>query len=247
MKQSAGPSIEVSGLELTYRPQGAPVHALRGVDLAIPSGQIAAILGPSGCGKSTLLHLLAGLLTPTAGTVRIGDVDVHELTLDGAARWRRRNTGIVHQFFNLLPTLSVVHNVATPLLLEGQPLRRVRGRAEDLLDQLGVGHRRGHAVDQLSGGEMQRVAVARALIANPPLLLADEPTGNLDSRNSHQILTLLERLADERGITMVIVTHDLGITSHASRVITMLDGEIEDDSQHVRVSPAPASATDCVP
>lgn len=220
--------IEVVGLEMTYTDTAVPVPALRGVDLSIAPGELCAILGPSGCGKTTLLHLLAGLQTPTAGSVRVGDVDVYSLSLDEAARWRRRNLGMVHQFFYLMPSLTVAQNVATPLLLDGKRLRDVRERACALLDELGLSKRRGNAIAELSGGEMQRVAIARALIAEPDFLLADEPTGNLDSRTGGEILTTLEKLSVERGITTVVVTHDRSISAHTDRVITMRDGRIAD-------------------
>jgi putative ABC transport system ATP-binding protein len=230
-RRGRGPAIAVDGLRVTYGLGEAVVRALDGIDLCIPGGQFVCVLGPSGSGKSTLLHALAGLRRPTEGSVRVGETDVHSLTLDQAAVWRRRNVGLVHQFFNLLPTLSVVQNVATPLLLDGYRLRHLRDRVDALLDRLGILHRKGHALDQLSGGELQRVAIARALVAEPGLLLGDEPTGNLDSRTGGEVLALFREVASERGTTTLLMTHDLNATSYADRVIRLRDGLIEEDSR----------------
>jgi putative ABC transport system ATP-binding protein len=221
---------------MTYRGHAAPVHALRGVDFLVPLGQFVAVLGRSGSGKSTLLHILAGLQKPTAGRVEVGDVSVSALSLDEGARWRRTNLGMIHQFFNLIPTLSVTQNVATPLLLDGHRLRSVKERVDDLLDSLGMADRREHALNELSGGEMQRVAIARALVANPRLVLADEPTGNLDTQTGHVILELLQRATAERGMTLVVVTHDMEVTSYANRVVTMEDGQIQSDTHPVEAT-----------
>jgi putative ABC transport system ATP-binding protein len=229
-----GPQILAAGLRMRFGSGPAAVCALDGIDLHIRGGQFVCVLGPSGSGKSTLLHLLAGLRRPTEGSVRVGDIDVHALTLDQAAVWRRRNVGLVHQFFNLLPTLSVVQNVATPLLLDGWRLRHVTDRVDALLDRLGMLHRKSHPLDQLSGGELQRVAIARALIAEPGLLLGDEPTGNLDSRNGGEVLGLFREMAAERGTTTILMTHDVSATSYADRVITLRDGRIELDSGEAR-------------
>jgi putative ABC transport system ATP-binding protein len=229
--RSPGPSIRVEALAAVYGKGPASVHALRRIDLIVPSGQVLCVIGPSGSGKSTLLHLLAGLQRPTSGTIRIGDVDIHELSLDDAARWRRRNVGMVHQFFNLVPTLTIVQNIAAPLLFEGYRLSQVRDRIDELLERLGILDRRDHGLDELSGGEMQRVAIARALIAEPGLLLADEPTGNLDSVTSGEIFALFQELIKERGGTLVMMTHDLLATSYADRVIVLRDGRIAEDSE----------------
>jgi len=227
--QDIAAAILARDVTVTYVGHGVPVNALAGVDLQVSKGEFVCVLGRSGSGKSTLLHVFAALQYPTSGEVRIGGVDVQSLSLDDAARWRRRQVGMVHQFFNLIPTLSVVQNVATPLLLEGQRLRHVRARVEGLLDELGMADRRNHSLGELSGGEMQRVALARALVADPSVILADEPTGNLDSRTGHMILALLARLARDRGVTLVMVTHDLTATSYAERVVTMEDGRIVND------------------
>jgi putative ABC transport system ATP-binding protein len=229
-----GPEIAAERLSMVYGSGPAAVRALDEVDLFVPSGQFVCVLGRSGSGKSTLLHLLAALQRPTRGSVRVGPTDVHALDLDEAARWRRRNVGLVHQFFNLLPTLSVVQNVGAPLLLDGQRLRHVRARVDQLLDRLGVLDRSEHALDQLSGGELQRIAIARALIANPGLLLADEPTGNLDSATGGEVLALFRELATEQRTTTLLMTHDLAATSYADRVITLRDGRIDQDTARTR-------------
>ncbi len=238
-RRARGPAIAADGLRVIYGSGSAAVRALDGVDLDVPSGQFVCVLGPSGSGKSTLLHVLAGLRRPTEGAVRIGETDVHSLTLDEAAVWRRRNVGLVHQFFNLLPTLSVVQNVATPLLLDGYRMRHLRDRVDTLLERLGILHRKTHPLDQLSGGELQRVAIARALVADPGLLLGDEPTGNLDSRTGNEVLALFRELASERGTTTLLMTHDLSATSYADRVITLRDGRIEEDT-NLRMAALPS-------
>jgi putative ABC transport system ATP-binding protein len=213
---------------MTYGAGPTAVEAIRDLDLSVPHGEFVCVLGPSGSGKSTLLHLVAGLQQPTAGEIRVCGTPIHSLTLDQAARWRRRHLGMVHQFFNLIPTLSIVQNVALPLLLEGRRLPQVRARVDELLEELGIAGRREHEIEQLSGGEMQRVAIARALVASPPLILADEPTGNLDTRAGAETLAIFRRLAD-RGSSIVMGTHDLGATSYADRVITLKDGQIAED------------------
>lgn len=217
-------------LEKHYRRGGATVRALDGVDLTIPEGQFAAVMGPSGSGKSTLLHLLGGLERPTAGTVLIGDTDLYRLSGDASARFRRRHIGFIFQFFNLVPTLTAAENVALPLLLEGRRYAAVRDRVEPLLETLRLSDRANHAPSELSGGEMQRVAIARALIVEPRLILADEPTGNLDSRTGTEILELLRRACDERGVTIVLVTHDMRAASFADRAVVLRDGSVDSDS-----------------
>jgi putative ABC transport system ATP-binding protein len=214
---------------MTYGAGPAAVEAIRDLDLSVDHGGFVCILGPSGSGKSTLLHLIAGLQQPTSGEIRVCGEQIHALSLDEAARWRRRNLGMVHQFFNLIPTLSIVQNIALPLLLEGRRLRHVRPRVEELLDQLGIAARREHELEQLSGGEMQRVAIARALVAAPRLILADEPTGNLDTRTGDETLAIFHRLTREQGSTILMATHDLNATSYADRIITLKDGRVAED------------------
>jgi len=214
-------------LEKHYQRGRATVRALDGVDLVIAEGEFVAIMGPSGSGKSTLLHLIGGLERPSAGTVLLGDVDLHRLSSDESARFRRRHIGFVFQFFNLIPTLSAAENVALPLLLEGKRYADVRDRVMPLLETLHLAGRAEHAPSELSGGEMQRVAIARALVVAPRLILADEPTGNLDSETGAGILALLRRACEERGVTVVLVTHDLRAASCADRAVILRDGRLE--------------------
>ena len=205
------------------------VCALGGVDLDIPAGQLVSVVGPSGSGKSTLLHLLGGLDQPTEGEIVIGGTPISGMSDDEITVFRRRKIGFVFQFFNLLPTLTAEENVALPLLLDGRGWREVRPKVESVLDQVGLGRRRQHRPDELSGGEMQRVAIARALVIDPVLILADEPTGNLDSRTGEQVLALV-RDANRGGATVVLVTHDTHTASYGSRTVTMQDGGIVSDT-----------------
>lgn len=226
---ASGPAVTVASLHKEYGHGQSLVQALDGVSVSIPAGQFLCVMGPSGSGKSTLLHLMAGLERPTSGGVWIGGTEVHKLSQNEAARFRRRNVGLIFQFFNLIPSLSVEENVALPLLLEGKCLIHLEERIEPVLGALEIGHRRHHAPAHLSGGEMQRVAIARALVTNPLLLLADEPTGNLDRKSGEQVLSLLRRSCDERGVTTILVTHDLQAASYAERILVLRDGRIEDD------------------
>ncbi len=229
--RTTGPPVSAADLKMIYGDGSAAVCALNGIKLEIQPGQFVCVMGPSGSGKSTLLHLLAGLQRPTGGTIRVGDVNVDALTLDQAARWRRRNVGMVHQFFNLIATLTVVQNIAVPMLLEGYRLKHLKGRIDELLERLDILNCRERNIDELSGGEMQRVAIARALIAEPGLILADEPTGNLDSKNGGEILGLFRQLGGARGATVIMMTHDRESTSYADRVIVLRDGQIEEDTE----------------
>lgn len=226
---SIGPAVRLCGLRKQYGEGASAVHALNGVDLEIPCGQFLSVMGPSGSGKSTLLHLVAGLDVPTDGWVKIGDVRIDTLDQNAAARFRRRHLGIIFQFFNLVPSLTVEENVALPFLLEGRRLRELDARVGDFLGALGISGLRAKYPSTLSGGEMQRVAIARALVTEPMLLLADEPTGNLDSRAGEEVLGALRRACDERGVTLLLVTHDLRSASYADRVVVMRDGKVESD------------------
>jgi putative ABC transport system ATP-binding protein len=199
---------------------------LRGVDISIERGEFVAIMGPSGCGKSTLLNLLAGLDRPTAGEVWLDGERIDELSETDLARLRRRKVGFVFQFFNLVPTLSTVENVELPLLLVGRRRRDARRSANELLGDLGISEKHGAAPGQLSGGEQQRVALARALANRPDVVLADEPTGNLDSAAARGVLGLF-REARGRGQTLLLVTHDASVASVADRVITLRDGLVD--------------------
>ncbi len=222
-------------LEKHFRRGKVGVRALDGVDLSISDGEFVCIMGPSGSGKSTLLHLLGGLDRPSAGTVLIGDTDLYRLSPDESARFRRRNIGVVFQFFNLVPTLTAAENVALPLLLEGRRFASVRDRVTPLFEQMKLTGREDHGPTELSGGEMQRVAIARALIVSPRIILADEPTGNLDSRSGTEILDLLRQACDQKGVTIVLVTHDLRAASYADRVVILRDGRLESDSPAQRL------------
>jgi putative ABC transport system ATP-binding protein len=210
----------------TYDLDGLSVPALRGVSFTIPAGDYVSITGPSGSGKSTLMHLLGGLDRPTSGRLLIGGRDVAALDQTEMATLRNETIGFVFQSFHLLARTSAVDNVALPLVYRGVNARDRRVRAAATLGSVGLGHRLDHRPNQLSGGEQQRVAIARALVTDPHVLLADEPTGNLDTTNGQAVLALLEALNAERGVALVIVTHDREVAQRANRQIVMRDGEI---------------------
>jgi putative ABC transport system ATP-binding protein len=218
--------IQCADVRKSYRMGDQHVQALRGVDLVITEPGFYAIMGQSGSGKSTLLHLLASLDRPDHGTIRVSGRDVHILNEREATAYRRRDIGIVFQAFNLIPTMTAWENVALPGLLSGQPQAELRARAAELLDRLGLGHRADHRPDAMSGGEQQRVAIARALLQSPPVLLADEPTGNLDSASSARLWTLLGELALEREMSIVMVTHEPVAAAHCRRVFVLQDGAV---------------------
>jgi putative ABC transport system ATP-binding protein len=219
----------VSVRELTMRlaSGGRPLTILDGVSLDVGRGDAVAIIGPSGSGKSTLLGLIAGLDSPTAGTIFVGGVDVTRLGESALARFRRETIGYVFQSYHLIPTLTAAENVAVPLELAGE--RRVLARARALLEQVGLGDRAHHYPVQLSGGEQQRVALARAVALDPPLLLADEPTGNLDSATGGAIIERLFTLNRERGSTLLLVTHDAALAERADRIVSLRDGRVVGD------------------
>lgn len=208
---------------------GQPVLALRGVDLSIDAPGFYAIMGASGSGKSTLLHLLAALDAPDEGEVHIAGERIDQLDDRALTLFRRHKVGIVFQQFNLIPTMTARENVELPGLLAGRPERELRERSGVLLESLGMSSRAGHRPEALSGGEQQRIAIARALLFEPGVLLADEPTGNLDSRSSETLWTLLEQLAEERKLTAVMVTHEPAAAMHCGRVFVMQDGRIVSD------------------
>ncbi len=233
------PVVEVRDVTKEYSRGAQVVRALRGVSFTVEPGRLVSIVGPSGSGKSSLLHLLGGLDTPTTGVVVLEGRDLASLTDDELTAARRHRLGFVFQFFNLLPTLSAWENVALPRLLDGVPLRRSRAKAVGLLERVGLGHRVHHRPAELSGGEMQRVAIARALMVDPVLILADEPTGNLDSKSGAGILDLLRACVTDDGCTVVMVTHDLAAASTADAIVEIADGRVVAESEpprHLRVS-----------
>src|SRR2546422_1725221 len=205
--------------------------ALEDIDLHIDKGHMVSIVGPSGSGKSTLLNLIGGLDRPTSRDIRIDGENLSELSDDDLTRVRRDKIGFVFQFFNLLPTLNSLENVALPLHLRKWPRKKIEERAKELLEMVQLGHRIEHLPDELSGGERQRVAIARALAVFPPILLADEPTGNLDTRTGQEILKLMEDLHTRLGSTVLIVTHDLDVAKRSSRTVALRDGRIVEDRQ----------------
>jgi putative ABC transport system ATP-binding protein len=218
--------VEVHEAVKEYARGHQSIRALDGVSLSIEPGELLCIMGPSGSGKSTLLHLLGGLDRPTAGRIVVGGRDLVALSDEELTSFRRYQVGFVFQFFNLLPTLSAWENVAVPRLLDGQRLARSRDEAVALLEQVGLGERIDHRPAELSGGEMQRVAIARALINSPSLVLADEPTGNLDSRSGDVVLNLLRASAVGDGRALVLVTHDEHVAAVADRVVELGDGRV---------------------
>lgn len=227
------PILSAQHLVKTFRGSesgAAGVAAVAGVDLDVDAGEFVAITGASGSGKSTLLHLLGGITRPTEGRVFLEGVDLAGLDDDGLARVRRRRIGFIFQRYNLLPELTLVENVSLPLVLDGAASGAADAAAKAALDEVGMGHRAGHRPDELSGGEQQRGAIARALVTAPAVVLADEPTGALDSANSRNVVDLLARLVSERGQTVILVTHDPTIAAATRRTIRMLDGRIESDS-----------------
>jgi putative ABC transport system ATP-binding protein len=221
--------ITLEHVSKTYRQGDNDIPALVDLSLHIPRGQHLSIMGPSGSGKSTLLHLIGGLDTATVGTITIDGQVISQMDDDALTLFRRRRIGFVFQFFNLLPTLSAEENVALPLLLDGRGLASIRGQVSALLELVGLGHRRTHRPGQLSGGEMQRVALARALVTEPALLLADEPTGNLDSHTGEEVLRLLRATTERLGQTVVLVTHDPRTAAWGDRTITLRDGRLSAD------------------
>ncbi len=221
-----GSILEAQRVRKQYQMGEVAVDALRGIDLSLQRGEFVAIMGPSGSGKSTLLHLLGGLDSPTEGQITLSGRRLAQMSDDEVTIVRRRQVGFVFQFYNLLPTLSAAENVALPLLLDGKRDREIAQRIEEMLRLVGLSDRRDHKPDQLSGGQQQRVAIARALITGPAIVLADEPTGNLDRSAGTEILNLLRRACDGEGQTILMVTHDPYAASYADRVVFLRDGRI---------------------
>ena len=222
------PVLEARGLHKRYDEDGLTVDALRGVDLALDEGEFVALMGPSGCGKSTLLHLLGGLDTPTDGEVVLDGTVLATLSDRELTEIRRHRVGFVFQFFNLVPVLTAVENVVLPAVIDNQPVKVRNERAAALLERVGLGQRADQVPARLSGGEQQRVAIARALLNEPAVLLADEPTGNLDRRSGTEVMELF-RSCNEAGQTTLVVTHDPVVAAYASRVVLLRDGQVADE------------------
>jgi putative ABC transport system ATP-binding protein len=222
--------IELRGVSKSYDGK-RQVTALDSVDLCVARGEMVALVGPSGSGKSTLLNLIGGLDRPTRGDVLVDGTSLAGLSDDERTRVRRDKIGFIFQFFNLLPTLSCLESVAIPLHLRGWPRKKIYERSRELLELVKLGQRLEHVPDELSGGERQRVAIARALAVNPPVLLADEPTGNLDSATGEEILRLIHDLHEQLGSTVLIVTHDRSVAESCERTVSLRDGRIEQDTR----------------
>lgn len=229
--------IRMENVTKTYGQGEAAVCALAGVSLDVRQGEFLSIMGASGSGKSTMLHLMGGLDVPDFGEVFVGGAALSKMSDDDVTIFRRRKIGFIFQFFNLLPTLSAEENVALPLLLDGKPMREVRPRVARMLERVDLEKRCEHRPDELSGGEMQRVAIARALVIEPVLLLADEPTGNLDSKTGEDILQLIQETAEQFHQTVVMVTHDARAAAFGDRIVTLKDGRIVSDIENPAAAP----------
>jgi len=223
----AAPLIEIHDLNKIYALDGVAIQALGGVDLAVEEGEFVAIMGPSGSGKSTLMHILGCLDVADSGSYRLRGNDVTRMSRDELARLRNREIGFVFQNFNLLPRTSALENVETPLIYAGVGKQQRRERAREALQRMGLGERLQHLPSQLSGGQQQRVAIARALVTRPSLLLADEPTGNVDTATSNEILDVLEALNHRDGLTILLITHEPGVAQRAQRTLYLRDGRLE--------------------
>ncbi len=223
--------IQTENLTKIYGSGETAVTALDRVNVKIDAGEFVAVMGPSGCGKSTLLHLIGGLDRPTSGKVCIENVSLGDLSDDKLTELRRRNIGFVFQFFNLIPVLDAVENAALPMMLDGAKAAQAKARAREWLTRVGLENRLHSRPDQLSGGQQQRVAIARALVAEPALVLADEPTGNLDTRAADEIAGLLRQVAEAWGRSVVMVTHDPRIAAYADRIVFLKDGTVVDETR----------------
>ncbi len=223
------PIITMQGIEKTYGSGNTEVRALDGVDFAIYPGEFVAVMGPSGSGKSTCMNIVGCLDVPTAGEYRFCGLDIARFQMDQLALLRRNYLGFVFQSFNLIPRTSALENVELPLVYKGVPRKERRDRALKALADVGLAERADHTPAELSGGQQQRVAIARALVTNPTLLLADEPTGNLDTSTTEDVINLLKRLNEKRGITVVMVTHEPEVAQHAKRVLWFVDGKLQKD------------------
>jgi len=237
MKPQDPTMLQMTEVTKTYRIGGQPICALDRITLTLTRGEFVSVIGPSGAGKSTLLHLLGALDTPDHGSITFEGNEIGNLNDDEQSEFRRRSVGFVFQFFNLLPTMTAWENVAVPKLLDGARMSKVRSRALDLLALVDLADRAEHRPSELSGGQMQRVAVARALMMDPPLVLADEPTGNLDTKTGTAIMELLTGIAHQDGRSVVMVTHNLDAASSTDRMITLSDGRIGSDVSVDRAPP----------
>jgi len=224
------PIIQIQGVHKYYAMDGVQVHALRGIDLVVTQGDFLAIMGPSGSGKSTLMNILGCLDIPDEGSYLLNGKDVTHMDSDALAALRNREIGFVFQSFNLLKRTTAIENVETPLIYAGVSKKEMRKRASDMLHRMDLGDRLYHLPNQLSGGEQQRVAIARALITSPSLLLADEPTGNMDTSTSHEIMDILCQLNQEQGLTILLITHEAEIAARATRSLILRDGQLEEIS-----------------
>ena len=226
--------IQAENLTKVYGSGEAAITALDHVNINVNGGEFVAVMGPSGCGKSTLLHLLGGLDRPSDGSVSIDSQPLAKMSDDALTQVRRRKIGFVFQFFNLIPILSSVENAALPLLLDGATPAAAKQKAAEWLTKVGLGERLASRPDQLSAGQQQRVAIARALITDPVLILADEPTGNLDTKSSDEIVSLLKQVSQQWGRAVLMVTHDPRIAAHAERIVSMRDGKIVEDRHNAK-------------
>ncbi len=236
MSETTAPLIELRAITKTYGSGDVAFQALRGIDLAIAAGEFVAVMGPSGSGKSTAMNLLGCLDTPSSGSYRFQGIAVEELDRNQRALLRRHCLGFVFQGFNLLARTTALENVELPLLYRGEPVTQRHAAARAALQRVGLAEREGHTPAELSGGQQQRVAIARAIVTNPLLLLADEPTGNLDSQRSHEIMELLVALNREQGITIVMVTHEPDMAAYASRSVHFVDGRVDCDTRQTSCS-----------
>jgi putative ABC transport system ATP-binding protein len=228
---SAPPIVEARGVVKTYDTGKVQVHALQGIDLTIARGEMVSVMGPSGCGKTTLLNCLSGLDAIDEGEILIEGVALSELSDRARTDYRAQRMGFVFQFYNLMPVLNAVENVELPLLVARVPAKKARRKALEALDLVGLAQRATHIPDELSGGERQRVTIARSLVNDPAIVWADEPTGDLDSENAEEISDLMRRLNVARGLTFVLVTHDVDVGRKADRLVRMVDGEIVEQKQ----------------
>jgi putative ABC transport system ATP-binding protein len=223
--------LRTESLTKTYGSPDKPIYAVNELNLSVDEGEFVAIMGPSGSGKSTALYLIGGLERPTSGKVWLRDSDISTLNDDALSRLRRESLGFVFQFFNLIPVLSAAENVAMPLILDGVPRPEALKLANEALTRVGLADRSSHRPAELSGGQQQRAALARALVAKPALILADEPTGNLDSRSSDEVVQMLRQTADDLHQTIILVTHDPRVAAYADRIVFLKDGKIVDDNR----------------